>query len=85
MAAPNAPLPLRNQVKVSTNVVVTVVLRNLGSQPGFADNGGVYNVGDPTATYTITMAGVQPYQNARVYELFDILDDLTQDGLVTVS
>lgn len=85
MAAPNAPMPISNQVKANTNIVVTVVLRGLGPAPTFVDGGTTFNAGDPTATYTIptgpaATAGTQDWNN-----LTDILDLLVREGGATVT
>jgi hypothetical protein len=77
MAAPTAPMPLRNQVKAGSNIVVTVPLRGLGPAPSFTDGGTTYNSGDPTATYTITIpTPVSSITGVSIYNILDELDNL---------
>lgn len=93
MAAPNAPMPLFNQIKAGTNIVVTVVLRSIGPAPGFVDGAAGFNNGDPTATFTIPLAtmGNVPGAGAiemwpgEITEIVHNLEDLWQSGQATVT
>ena len=56
MSAPNAPVPLVDQVSQNGgSIVVTVPLQSLGPAPGFTVGAAGYNNGNPTATFTFTL------------------------------
>lgn len=85
MAAPSAPMPLRNQVKLGGTITVTVPLRGLGKAPSYVDGGTAFNSGDPNATYTIVLPNPGPIQDGAIETLLDTLDLLVRNTSATVA
>ena len=87
MAAPTAPMALKRQVVDTGTIVCTVPLKAMDGQfTGFG--APVFNVGSPTATYTIAVNGTalgSSVNASRFGQLLDLLDDLQRDGGAVVT
>lgn len=85
MTIANAPLPLASQVKLNSNITVSIPLRGLGTQPGFADGGTAYNSGDPTMTVTVATGPIGAAGSQAWQDLIDSCERLIREGAATQS
>jgi hypothetical protein len=83
-AAPQAPLPLSQQIQAGGSIVVTVPLQALGSAPGFTVGGATFNNGNPNATYTIAIANAST-SSTSFQALCELLDELQRNGNAVVT
>lgn len=79
MAAPQAPMPLARQVAEGGTLTITMTMQGMSGAPYFTKGGTTHNSGNPTATFTGTVA------QGTLDRLIGAIDEAWRSGHLKVS